>query len=139
MLPANSQPTIKNAILKRLGAERDVRVCDMMVVPCLSNGKPANDDQVEANDNDVGYIHVEVFATLTGGPVINDNETPIVSMFELPVPFEHAHLLNEIDEIAEHLKQVRRDLWLPRGGRAVYVPITTIAGTGLRGGWRQYG
>lgn len=111
MLTADDKPTIRYAILRRLDKETGVQVCAIKFV--------------EGDD----CIGVGVLAKL-GNTIITS------SQFQLPLVFEHSHLLNEIDEIAEHIKDARRDFF------TAALPVSEvrkIAGTGLRGRWAQYG
>lgn len=60
------------------------------------------------------------------------------SKFDLPPLFEHKHLLNEIDEIYEQVKEAKRKI----GPFAVYIPGREnqregLEGSGLRGRWKQ--
>lgn len=57
----------------------------------------------------------------------------VKSRFDLPAQFEHSQLLNEIDEIAEQYKEVRRSFFANGG-----VPLgaeVAVKGTGVRGRW----
>ena len=57
------------------------------------------------------------------------------SEFHLPDPFEHGHLLNEIDEVGESLKKVRKEAFT-----SLPAPVVrNVAGSGARGGWGRYG
>lgn len=108
MLTYEDEPTIRNAILKRLDAERGVCVCDIFTEP------------------DLDCIRVGVLATV-------DNAVVARSRFDLPEQFELAHLHNEIDEIAEQYKAARADFWAK--GKELDAPEHRLAGTGLRGRW----
>lgn len=111
MLTADDTPTIRNAILKRLGAEPGVIICEMKFAKTP------------------GLIAVGLVATL-GNTII------VKSRFDLPDPFEHGHLVAEIDEIAEQYKLARRDFFTAR------LPVSeakTLPGTGTRGRWERYG
>ena len=111
MLTADDTPTIRFAILRRLDQEPGVKVCEVKFQQhhdCLSVG---------------------LLATL-GDSIITR------SRFDLPLHFEHSHLINEIDEIAEQYKVARRDFFT--AGRAVSEE-KTLDGTGLRGRWISYG
>lgn len=110
MLTGEDIPTIRNAIQKRLGAERGVTLRDI---------------PIELSED---CIQVGVLATL--------GETLIVSSrFDLPSEFEISHLHNEIDEISEHYKTARADFWL--NARMMAEPKRKIPGTGLRGRWHE--
>jgi hypothetical protein len=108
MLTFDDEPTINNAITKRLDAERGVRVCGVFVEP------------------DFDCIRVGVLATL-------DDALVLRSRFDLPEQFEISHLHNEIDEIAEQYKAARADFWAK--GKSLDIPEHQLAGTGLRGRW----
>lgn len=111
MLTADDTPTIRFAVLRRLGTEPGVRICD------IKFGKGD------------GVIAVGIIAAL-GDSIITK------SRFDLPDPFEHGHLIAEIDEIAEQYKKARRDFF------TAALPISeekTLAGTGTRGRWARYG
>lgn len=113
MLTETDLPIIRHAITKRLGAERGVRIV----------GIP-----MQAKD---GHIAVGVLAVLDEGSLI------VSSQFHLPIPFELAHLHNEIDEMAEQYKAARVKFWA--SGRVMKIPATALAGSGLRGNWARYG
>lgn len=111
MLTADDTPTIRNAILKRLGPEPGVIICDIKFAKAP------------------GLIAVGLISTL--GTTIR-----VKSRFDLPDPFEHGHLVAEIDEIAEQYKTARRDFFTSR------LPVSetkTLPGTGARGRWERYG
>lgn len=110
MLTSDDIPTIRHAIDKRLDKERGVKIIDTV---CY-----------------VGKDHIRVSVFMTVGELYCSSD------FDLPLEFEHSHLLNEIDEIAEHCKEARAKYW--RMGRHC-IGETAIHGSGLRGRWRQYG
>lgn len=105
----DSLPIIKHALHRRLGKEPGVRVAD---VRCL-----------------VAKDHIAVFVDLAAG------DLGLHSEFHLPLEFEHAHLIDQIDEIAEQVKAARMSYWL--SGRQT--ERRELSGTGLRGRWAQYG
>lgn len=111
MLTAEDIPTIENAINRRLKLEPNVHVWDVICTPTR------------------GAILVRVELEVGGS-------LDVESQFDLPDPFEHAHLLDEIDQIAEHCKQANKQYWL--NGR-IMAGRHTLTGTGLRGGWKRYG
>ena len=74
--------------------------------------------------------HIAVFVEMVAGDLNMRSE------FHLPLEFEHAHLVNEIDEIAEQCKAARMSYWL--SGRQM-TERRDLPGTGLRGRWRRYG
>ncbi len=114
MLTDEDTPTIRHAINRRLGNEPGVTICD------IKFGKGMN------------YIVVGILAELdNGGPITR-------SRFELPIPFEHAHLIDEIDEIAEHMKAARK-AHFGRGSGLILTPERQLQGSGLRGRWARYG
>ena len=105
-------PTIRHAILKRLGAERGVIIYDIVVR--------------EKKD----HVRVGVLAGLDGFDALI-----VKSCFEVPKQFTIELIHNEIDQIAEQYKAARLDYWQkgrPELGRMQEVPL---AGTGLRGLW----
>jgi len=113
MLTDEDTPTIRNAIYRRLDKEAGVAICDMK----FAKG--------------AGYIAVGVLATIDDGPIT-------LSRFELPNPFEHGHLIEEIDEIAEQMKAARK-AHFGNGNGLILTPERQLAGTGLRGRWSRYG
>ena len=108
MLTYADRPTIRNAIIKRLGDEREVRIVSIPI-------KKGTD-----------CVRVGVLL-LVGDAVL------VRSVFELPEEFDHAHLVNEIDEIAEQCKAARVDYL--RNGCVVADGEKDLGGTGLRGRW----
>lgn len=108
--------TIRNAILKRLDTESCV-IFDLQI-------KKEKD-----------CIAVGVWAAiLNAGPDIIDTR----SFFDLKPEFTHKDLLNEIDEIAEQIKAVRKSA----GPFAIFNPSQdprreAVKGTGLRGRWGE--
>src|SRR6266849_1755735 len=110
MLTANDLPTIRFAIVRRLDAEPGVIIYDLKMLP-----RP-------------GRIEVGVEAEI-------DGHLRTRSRFDLPDPFELSHLHDEIDEIAEQFKVVRKN----GGGGLLTLPERMIEGTGLRGRWLRYG
>ena len=105
-------PTIRHSILKRLGAERGVTICDVIIK--------------ERKD----HVRVAILALLDGFDALR-----VTSCFELPKEFELIQVHNEIDQIAEQYKAARLDYWAkgrPELGRMESIPL---AGTGLRGLW----
>lgn len=111
--------TIRNAILKRLDKEPGVQVADI---------------RIEKMDD---CIAVGVWAVIMD---VSDRALPDArSFFDLPLEFAHAHLLNEIDEIAEQIKAVRKKA----GPFAVFTPDVEhkrelLVGTGRRGRWYKH-
>lgn len=60
-----------------------------------------------------------------------------ISVFDLPVPFEHGHMMNELDQIAEQIKAIRRDAGhlAPQTREVANIGSRPIVGTGRRGLW----
>lgn len=114
MLTCEDAPTIRFAINRRMDKEPGVRVGEIKIAPHPKAFPP--------------YIQVE--AELYLGATLT-----VRSAFHLPAEFEHRHLLNEIDEMAEACKVARLDFW--RQGQAKLG--SHLPGTGLRGRWRNYG
>lgn len=115
MLIAADEGTIRNAILKRLGKEPGTAVADILV------------------EDHGDHIKVGVWVLLED-TVQLAGLIDIRARFDLPAEFEHSHLLNEIDEIAEACKEARRKagIALLIAGPGKREPLT---GTGLRGRW----
>lgn len=115
MLTVRDTPTIRNAIMKRLGKEPGIDS-----VHTTFRKHPGE------------YIGVDIEIYLQGsGYWVN-------STFDLPDPFEHAHLLNEIDQVAEGVKAARKAMF-GRCAGLIVTPRVQLAGTGRRGLWAQYG
>lgn len=121
MLTYDDNPTIRHAILKRLDAERGVKVCEIKIEPHLLDPR----EPFIA----VGVL-LEVDRALDGGLLLS-------GVFHLPAAFELRHLHNEIDEIAESAKSARIDVALTHGTRRGERKV--MLGTGLRGRWQAYG
>lgn len=126
MLTYADEPTIKNAIMRRLDppkgkkGERGIKVCEIKIVPHLVENPP--------------FIAVGMLLAID-----SEHDGPIVrSLFHLPAVFEHAHLVNEIDQIAEQVKSARIDA-LTHSKPMRLGEQRTMLGTGLRGLWAQYG
>lgn len=66
---------------------------------------------------------------------VDDLKLCVSGWFELPLVFEKRQLENEIDEIAEGVKEARRRAILTRAleGQEVMLAPDTLPGTGLRG------
>ena len=108
MLTIEDKSTITNAILKRLDKEPGIKIAEVKVKPLAD------------------CIAVGIW-------MLVDDRLDVQSVFELPNEFEHVHLLNEIDEIAEQVKASRigaGPFLLHRRSHREYVK-----GTGLRGHW----
>src|SRR6478752_4805117 len=91
MLTYDDAPIIKNAVERRLDKEPGVESSWVDMAPVLTENPP--------------FIHVVVSAYC--GPLLG----LVTGMFHLPIPWEYAHLQNQIDEIAEGIKKARRDFF----------------------------
>ena len=118
MLTVNDTPTIRNAIVKRLEKESGIDHVFMDFVKL-----PGSHITVELNII-LGWVGDKLFT--------------VDSTFDLPDPFEHGHLLDEIDQVAEHVKAARIDFF-GRGAGLIRTPEVQLAGTGRRGLWSRYG
>lgn len=126
MLTYADEPTIKNAIIRRIDppkgkkGERGLKVCEVKIEPHLLQNPP--------------FIAVGVLIA-----VDSEHDGPIVrGVFHLPAVFEHAHLINEIDEIVDRAKGARIDIKV--NGKLMRLgEQRTMLGTGLRGRWQAYG
>lgn len=117
MLSYEDQPTIRHAIINRIGKEPGVKIADLRVVK--------HDD----------CIGVGVY-TVIQHPVTLDI-LGIKSFFDLPPQFDYRQLHDEIDEVAEEIKQARKETF---GAHGLYLAQKRgrIEGNGLRGNWRKY-
>ena len=122
MLGIDDQPTIKHAILKRLDKEPGIAVCEVAMHAHEKATPP--------------YIAVGVLYTVDGLYV--EKATIAQALFDLPIPFEHSHLLNEIDEVCEQAKAVRKSI-VGRGRGLILMPEKQLRGNGRRGNWAKYG
>ncbi len=111
MLTGDDTPTIRNAILKRLGTEPAVHVCDI---------------KFQKGNGEIG-VGIQAFV---------GEHYQTRSLFVLPDPFEIGHLHDEIDEIAAQYRQVRRD---PFTEALPVSEEKSVPGSGLRGKWSRYG
>lgn len=122
MMTFEDEATIRNAIFKRLHEPGKTEIADIKIL-----NKP---------DETPPHIQVGIWFILKDRIQIEGLIDPR-SYFDLPAEFEHSHLLNEIDEIAEHLKVVRRETM--RIGLVFDAskpqPRIGVGGTGLRGRW----
>lgn len=64
---------------------------------------------------------------------IDEGNLYVESIFHLPLSFELRQVHNEIDEIAENVKEARLSYW--RNGRPAHTGRVKLRGTGLRGRW----
>ena len=116
---AEGEPTIRNAIIKRLDAETGVKTCEVRV------------DRVREAKAAGHFISVGVLVMLDGLLVGR-------SLFHLPDPCEHLHLLNEIDEMCEQFKSARRRYTSEvLAGSARHGKVWQSLGSGLRGRWPE--
>jgi len=116
MLTYENEPTIRFALLRRLDQEPGVKVCEIKVIPHLTEQPP--------------FIAVGVLVKL--GELLTTR-----SIFHLPAEFDHRHLVNEIDEIAEQYRAARKAYF--RNGMVMTTPEKQLLGNGLRGNWAKYG
>lgn len=129
MLTSADLLTIQFAIRCRLDAEPGVSVALPIPMQAYGIGELYLDlDRQMYRQAEVPFIRVGVLARL-------GNSITTRSWFDLPDPFEHGHLLNEVDEIAEQYKQARKGFFLS----PLMVPERKVKGTGLRGRWARYG
>ena len=122
MLNYEDEPTIKNAIMKRIHDK--------------ARGWAIADIVIENHPNDCIKVGVwPILEKLGMEEAIHD----IRSEFHLPCEFRIRQVHNEIDEIAEQAKKAYRQF---RHTRTVFDPTKrrareAMAGTGLRGRWSK--
>lgn len=144
MLTIEDEPSIRNAIFKRLDKETGVKVVDIIVKDCNEpepTGELSSLEEVLARrKSHIPHIEVGLWIFLVD-TIRADGEgmVDIRSFFDLKPQFELRDLHNEIDEIAEGCKKAREET---KATRLLYVrglerKRETLAGTGLRGRWRQ--
>ena len=84
-----------------------------------------------------GFLRLAMQPFIRVGLLFELGSTIIVkSVFDLPDPFEHGHLVAEIDEIADGFKKARKDVF------TAALPVSEVKrvpGTGARGRWARYG
>lgn len=124
MMTYEDEPIIKRAITRRLHEDGKTEIA-AIEVQNFPDAKPP-------------YIKVGIWLILKdrlGAEGLLD----IVSHFELPASFYHSHLLNEIDQIAEQMKEMRSRTVLgsPVFRPGARQPREALKGTGLRGLWPQ--
>jgi hypothetical protein len=122
VLSYEDEPTIKNAIMRRLHEVGKTEIVDIEVV-----NHP---------------LAIPAHMTVDLWWILRDmvQDTGLIdgrSGFDLPSKFDHKHLVNEIDEVSEQMKEVRRRSTL---GRILWEPGKShvrqpVKGTGLRGRW----
>lgn len=124
MLTYLDEATIRNAIDKRLSDPGKTDVVDVDVEN-FPDAKPP-------------YMKVSVWC-LFKDRINHDGLVDARSYFELPESFHHSHLLNEIDQIAEQHKDVRRKTRISSIFFRLGMPQKReiVVGTGLRGMWPQ--
>ncbi len=113
----DDEPRIRYGIRKRLEAEKGVKLMDIKIV-----------DKTD---------HIAV-----GVEWMIDDLIHGTSLFDLPPVFELGHIHNEVDEIAENMKEARRKFALHNGVMANIGAISErheARGTGRRGRWVNYG
>jgi len=127
MLTADDTPTIRFAITRRLDREPGVDVLDVLMQSYAAGESYLDLSTRLMLPTPMPFIRIGVLARL-------GNSITTRSWFDLPDPFEHGHLLNEVDEIAEQYKEARKGFFLS--------PMTErerkVKGTGLRGRWSRY-
>jgi len=125
MLTYEDEATIRNAIWKRLHEPGKTEIADIQVVNNPDATPP--------------FIRVDIWFILKDR-IQNEGLIDPRSHFDLPAEFERSHLLNEIDEIAEQLKFIRKDTKLTMlkfMGAIFGSRRKAVSGTGLRGRWPQ--
>ena len=129
MLTSEDDATIRFALRWRLDSEPGATVLEPTLVQAIKRGEWYTDVKtrldVQARED---FIRVVVLIGL--GLTIS-----LRSEFHLPDPFEHGHLVNEIDEIAECLKRARKDAFLSPPS----TEVRHVTGSGARGKWDRYG
>lgn len=111
---ADDEPTLRNAIMKRLDQEPGVRVLDI---------------QTKAHPN-----HIAVGVEWMVNDLVHGT-----SVFHLPPSFEIGHIHNEVDEIAEGCKESKRKFALHLAGlpdEGSKSERFIAKGTGERGNWK---
>lgn len=124
MLTIDDSATIENTIWKRLHEPGKTEIADIKIV----------------NQPDAKPPHIQVgIWFILKDRIGHEGLVDPRSHFDLPAEFNRGHLLNEIDQISEQLKEVRRKTSI---GALVFKPGAsqpreTVKGTGLRGLWPQ--
>lgn len=126
MLTYQDEATIRHIIMRHLHDVGKTEIADLQIINHPEASPP--------------HIQVGIWFILKDRIQVEGLIDPR-SFFDLPAEFSKSHLLNEIDEIAEHLKVVRADtvrigLVFSPGAKE---PRKAIAGTGLRGRWGDDG
>lgn len=130
MLTSEDIPTIRFAIRWRLDGEPGSYVIEPTLVQPIKKGEWYADINTRL-DMRAREDFIRVVVLIGLGMMIH-----VRSEFHLPDPFEHGHLLNEIDQIAEKLKEARKEAFSSplRVGA-----VRKLEGTGTRGNWDRYG
>ena len=131
MLAEDAGPTIRWAILKRLDKEPGANLVGGGISHCCQG-----DTYWDYDTNAEAVAVLPFFRVVT--EIVLDGLIETVSRFDLPIPFELRHLHNEIDEIAEHFKAVRREFY-GRGAPMLIGTEKQLKGNGMRGNWKKYG
>lgn len=121
MLTYEDEALIRNAIWKRIHDKGKTEIADIQVI-----NKP---------DDSPPHIQVGVWCILKDR-IQHEGLVDTRSFFDLPAEFDHKHLLNEIDEVSEQIKEARRQTAASRllqAGIDLFRKATK--GTGLRGRW----
>lgn len=116
MLEADTDdPIIRRAIDRRLGKEPGVYILGIQVRTMPD------------------CITVKIAAEI-------DDMINFAAVFDLPLQFQHIHLINEIDEICEKAKEARRKFGRKLSGGLLteIVKRESLGGTGRRGRWKQF-
>jgi hypothetical protein len=130
LLTADDIPTIEWAIRRRLDTEPGAFV----FIPILAQPYAKGEWYLPNPEVEIYAQAGEPFIRV--GVMIKLGETILLrSKFDLPDPFEHGHLLNEVDQLAEQCKQARKGFFTS----GLTKRERKLPGTGLRGGWDRYG
>ena len=129
MLTSDDIPTIEFAIRRRMDREPGAYV----FVPILAQPYAKGEWFL---DTDTGLYRQAGEPFIRVGVLIELGKTILLtSKFDLPDPFEHGHLLNQVDEIAEQCKQARKGFFV----NPLMERERKLTGTGMRGAWDRYG
>lgn len=130
MLTFDDAETIKNAIMKRLHEPGKTEIADIEVKNVVGTAeKPLAAGEVPHIQAGIWFIFKD--------RINKEGLVDCRSFFDLPQEFERVHVLNEIDQIDQQLKIVRRETL---NDALVYRPGAehqrkAVIGTGLRGLW----
>lgn len=129
MLTAEDTATIEWALRRRLDQEPGAFVFIPIPIQPFDVG-----DWYTDTETGLSVMAREKFIRV--GVMIKLGETILLrSKFDLPDPFEHGHLLNEVDEIAEKCKEARKGFFTS----SLVARERKLNGTGMRGRWGRYG